>query len=305
MRNPDPMLAPRRFSIPFTGTLSIFAVLLSLGGWNAHAAAATAGEAAPIRWDAFLGPFHHVALHLPIGFIALLFILEFVHWCRPEPVLRRIVGLVTHLTTASAVLTVILGLFLENLGGYDEAALEKHESAGKLVAYFAMAASAVVFFVQRNPFNRGLLWTFRGLIVGLVAAMTVAGHRGGNLAHGSTYLTENAPPFVQRLLGHEARVAASASAAPALALLQKNCAECHGPEKQKGDLRLDTWAAVMAGGENGPVVVPGKPMDSLLVELVTLSPTHDDAMPPEGKPPLNAEEILTLIRWIEAGAKAE
>jgi mono/diheme cytochrome c family protein len=90
-----------------------------------------------------------------------------------------------------------------------------------------------------------------------------------------------------------------------MALLRKHCVECHGPEKQKGDLRLDTWPAILAGGENGPAIVPGKPMDSLLVELITLSPAHDDAMPPKGKPSLTGEEILTLVRWIEAGAKAE
>ncbi len=292
--------APRTFlRRAATVALAAAPALLASNAW-----AADAPSAPTWRWDTFLGPFHHVVLHFPIGFIGLLAILELVQWWRPEPVLRRIVGLVTHLTTASAVVTVIFGLFLENVGGYDEAALSRHESSGKLVAYCAMAASAVVFFVQRNPFNRGLLWTFRGLILAQVGGVSVAGHLGGNLAHGSTYLTKNAPPLVQRLLG-EAPAAASTNQAIALGytLLQKHCAQCHGVEKQKGDLRVDSIEALLKGGENGPALVPGKPMDSLLVELISLPSTHDDAMPPDGKGQLTGEEILTIIRWIEAGAK--
>src|SRR4051812_28627691 len=47
-------------------------------------------------------------------------------------------------------------------------------------------------------------------------------------------------------------------------LLDSRCVSCHGPEKQKGKLRLDSRAAAIKGGEVGPSVVPGKPADSLL-----------------------------------------
>src|SRR5207249_10446555 len=42
-------------------------------------------------------------------------------------------------------------------------------------------------------------------------------------------------------------------------ILAENCYKCHGSEKQKGNLRLDVREAVFAGGESGPVIVPGKP----------------------------------------------
>src|SRR5688500_18289187 len=51
-------------------------------------------------------------------------------------------------------------------------------------------------------------------------------------------------------------------------ILVERCYECHGPEKQKGGLRLDSRAAVLKGGESGPSVNPGKPAESLLWKAV-------------------------------------
>src|SRR4051812_43106632 len=61
-------------------------------------------------------------------------------------------------------------------------------------------------------------------------------------------------------------------------VLVENCVKCHGPKTQKSHLRLDSRAAAVAGGEQGPAVVPGKPEESLLVTAVR----HDDdlKMPP-------------------------
>src|SRR5882762_6191310 len=51
-------------------------------------------------------------------------------------------------------------------------------------------------------------------------------------------------------------------------LLAERCLECHGPEKQKGNLRLDSLAAILKGGDSGPALVAGKPDESLLVQAV-------------------------------------
>ena len=51
-------------------------------------------------------------------------------------------------------------------------------------------------------------------------------------------------------------------------LIERTCLRCHGPEKHKADLRLDSREAVLKGGESGPALVPGKPGDSLLLKLV-------------------------------------
>jgi hypothetical protein len=80
-------------------------------------------------------------------------------------------------------------------------------------------------------------------------------------------------------------------------LLAEQCIGCHGPQKQKGGLRLDSLAAALQGGGSGPAVVPGKTEESLLVEAV-----HYDGleMPPAGK--LADDQVTALTRWVELGA---
>lgn len=66
-------------------------------------------------------------------------------------------------------------------------------------------------------------------------------------------------------------------------LFQASCTGCHGEEKQKGDLRLDSLEAVLKGGEDGKVIVPGKSKESAL--LVAVSGLDEEtAMPPKRKP---------------------
>ena len=82
-------------------------------------------------------------------------------------------------------------------------------------------------------------------------------------------------------------------------LLDSRCVSCHGPEKQKGGLRMDSRAALLKGGENGPAVVPGKPEASLLVQAVNHVRIELE-MPPKEK--MTTNEIAVLERWIRDGA---
>src|SRR3954447_11486522 len=63
-------------------------------------------------------------------------------------------------------------------------------------------------------------------------------------------------------------------------LLAENCFKCHGPDKQKGGLRLDSRAAALEGGDSGPAVVPGHGDESLLVEAINYDGLQ---MPPTGQ----------------------
>ena len=79
--------------------------------------------------------------------------------------------------------------------------------------------------------------------------------------------------------------------------------ECHGQEKQKGDYRLDSAEDALAAGDSElPAIVPYRPRESYLVDLITLPVEADEVMPPEGKAPLTSEEIVEIIRWIHDGA---
>ncbi len=82
-------------------------------------------------------------------------------------------------------------------------------------------------------------------------------------------------------------------------MLVERCFKCHGPEsKPEGNLRLDSLAGLLAGGDLGPSIKPGNPKESLLIDAVN----HGDVvqMPPKTKLP--AEEIANLTAWVAAGA---
>jgi mono/diheme cytochrome c family protein len=82
-------------------------------------------------------------------------------------------------------------------------------------------------------------------------------------------------------------------------LLVQHCHECHGAKKQEGSLRLDSLDAVLKGGINGPVIVPGTPEKSRLVEAIKY--TNDELqMPPEEQLP--AEAVAAIVEWVRLGA---
>ncbi len=86
-------------------------------------------------------------------------------------------------------------------------------------------------------------------------------------------------------------------------IFEKSCVKCHGPEKQKAKLRLDTleWAQKGADGED--VISKGKSAASELVHTVARL-NEDEAMPPEGKgDPLTKEQVGLIRAWIDQGAK--
>lgn len=86
-------------------------------------------------------------------------------------------------------------------------------------------------------------------------------------------------------------------------IFEKSCVKCHGAEKQKGKLRLDSLEASLKGGENGESIVKGNSAKSPLVHTIArLDP--DSAMPPDGKgDPLTKEQIGIVRAWIDQGAK--
>jgi len=82
-------------------------------------------------------------------------------------------------------------------------------------------------------------------------------------------------------------------------VLADHCVKCHGPSKSKAGLRLDSRAALLAGGDSGPALVPGKPGESPLVAAIR----HEGdgpKMPPSKKLPDRL--VADLVRWVEMGA---
>ena len=90
-------------------------------------------------------------------------------------------------------------------------------------------------------------------------------------------------------------------------IFEKSCVKCHGAEKPKAKLRLDSLEGALKGSENGKVIEPGKSTDSILVHNVAHVGNEDDFMPPPDNkakiPPLTKEQIGLIRAWIDQGAK--
>src|SRR5258708_27485516 len=84
-------------------------------------------------------------------------------------------------------------------------------------------------------------------------------------------------------------------------ILESACLNCHGPEKPKGELRLDTRTGAHKGGRKGGALVPGKAEESLLFTTTTLPAASDVVMSPKGEP-LAKSQIESLRQWIAQGA---
>ena len=84
-------------------------------------------------------------------------------------------------------------------------------------------------------------------------------------------------------------------------IFRQHCWSCHSGAKAEGKLRFDAAEHIRRGGESGPLVVPGKPDESGLIEQVS---GKEPAMPPEG-PALSAAHVAVLRSWITSGAKID
>ncbi|HYV63238.1 MAG TPA: c-type cytochrome domain-containing protein, partial [Bryobacteraceae bacterium] len=271
------------------------------------------GHSGIFQWRPFLAPFHSVVLHFPIGFVVIAFLLELYSIARPSRDLRKAITFVLMASLVSAAAASALGLMRAGSNDYDAKTLELHKRAGLAVAFLTAAALGFQWLAVRNETKRYFKWCYQATLLTTIGALVYAGHQGGNLTHGSNYLVKNAPYFVKTMLEDEPEEESN----PAVVtnekdqffiekiqpIFEKKCGECHGAEKQKSGYRLDEKEVALKGGQSGETAIkPGDPLHSNLVRLILLPQTDDDAMPPEGKAMLTPEEIVNLIRWIEAGA---
>src|SRR5947207_9226218 len=83
-------------------------------------------------------------------------------------------------------------------------------------------------------------------------------------------------------------------------IFKSACYQCHGPDKQKGKLRLDAKSIALHGGKSGKSIVPGQVQESELYKRIT-SKDEDERMP-QDREALTAEQIAVIRAWIEQGA---
>jgi hypothetical protein len=255
----------------------------------------------------FLGRFHPVLVHLPIGGLVLLGILEVLAMFPRFKGVAQNNRLILGLVAAASVTAASLGWMLSQAGGYDPQLLPLHKWTG-----FAVAATCTLAWLLNC---RGWPRAYQISLLATLVVLVVASHLGASITHGRDFLTQFAPGPLRALLGGNGGAAAPGiksdlTQQPLFSgliqpILQRRCSACHGPEKHKADLFTESYEALLRGGTNGPVLVAGKTFDSPMIQRLLLPLNDDDHMPPDGKPQPTLAEIAALEWWIERGAQAD
>src|SRR5688572_8435754 len=186
----------------------------------------------------FLGRFHVLVLHLPIGIIVALFVLEYVSRKERYRYLEAASPYLWGATAISALVTVVLGFMHFAEGSFTGPSADQHRFFGTVVA----AIAAIVALLRISSYAPAYKPLFMPASVVLLVLVSITGHYGGNLTHGSTYLVEYAPQPLRSLAGLEPRrTITSVSAADPFAdvigpMLVERCGSCHNEDKQESEL---------------------------------------------------------------------
>ena len=248
----------------------------------------------------FIGRFHPILVHLPIGILLLACLFQLLSINVRFAFLRPSIPVICLLGTLAAIFSCITGYLLSESGDYDGELVDLHFWMGIGVAVVSLVLYLMYWTVIKELF---LNLTAAALII----LITLTGHYGGSLTHGSDYMTaalkgESTKVAIPPVPDVQKAIAYTHLVQP---LLQNRCYSCHGAEKQKGKLRMDNISFMLKGGEDGASLIPGRANESELIKRMLLPISNDDHMPPKEKPQLSTEEIALLQWWINEGAAAD
>jgi uncharacterized membrane protein/mono/diheme cytochrome c family protein len=257
----------------------------------------------------FIGHFHPLVVHLPIGILIFTFILELIQ-LKSKTKFNQAILLGTFIGTAFAIVSAIMGWLLSLDGGYDEKLLNNHQYAGWILCFFCILLVIVKMFFSANVYFDKLnksLWSI------IIIVLFLVGHFGGSITHGADYLSLDLSAG-----NKEVKKALSIDSVSALPpekqaqvnmyegliypLLDAKCIQCHNSEKKKGNLQLTSIDLILKGGKKGPALTAYNANQSLMIQRMLLDPANDKHMPPKGKPQLNNKEINLIYWWVQHGA---
>lgn len=256
-----------------------------------------------------IGRLHPLIVHLPIGFILLGLLLQWHD--RIIGQYGKVIGLIYLWAGISAVLACITGYFQYRGEGFGFDTVKWHLWSGIATALFCFLMYARLRRWQPMDFLSKM--PIKVLSIFFFVLISFTGHQGGTITHGEDYLVEPLPNSIKSVLGFETFeekeiVLNEQNWEEALLyedvinpILNNKCVSCHNPKKTKGELLLNSEEGILAGGENGEVVLAHKASDSEMFIRMNLSMNDDDRMPPEGKTQPSKEEIALIGAWLDAG----
>jgi uncharacterized membrane protein len=252
----------------------------------------------------FIARLHPLLVHLPIGILLLAILLDWLsrtrfHLLRPAVRFSFLIG------ASMAVVSCITGYMLSLQDDYKADVLSWHLAMG--ISTAVISVGLVLLF---NSSSARLNKMYNAGIVLLLLVISITGHLGGSLTHGSNYLTEVLPsPIKTWFMENEVERVALINVQEALLyndiikpVLEEKCYSCHGETKQKGALRLDLPDAILKGGKKGKTIVMEKPFDSELIKRIYLPMNNEKHMPPKERSQITPAEVQLLQWWISEGA---
>jgi uncharacterized membrane protein/mono/diheme cytochrome c family protein len=265
------------------------------------------------EWKNFIGHFHPLLVHFPIGILIIGILLEYLNRKKNNLVLNQAINIVFLWGALSAIMSCIAGYFLKQSGTYDTETLYWHQNLG-----ISIAIISSIFYLFKKLGSLSWLSFLDKLTAPILASMTVlliiVGHLGGNMTHGADYLTASMPQPFKGWLGIESsgktlKEHKITDPSKAIAytdviqpLLENKCYQCHNANKQKGKLRMDTPEFLAKGGKDGPIYLASNAAGSEMIKRALLPENDEHHMPPKGKTQLTDEEIDLLHWWIQNGA---
>ncbi|WP_153795939.1 DUF1549 domain-containing protein [Foetidibacter luteolus] len=265
-------------------------------------------------WD-FFGRLHPLVVHFPVGLLFFAAILELFTLKNFRAKLRPGINVLVVAGAVSAVVSAVFGLLLARNGDYGKDILAIHQWTGIATALLGVLALVILRRAEKQN-NSSLVKAYRGVLFFTALGVSVAGHYGGSLTHGSDYLSETLPwsegykPGISSSINFASLKDDTAKLTPnqeaelsmqVKTIFAHNCYKCHGSEKVKGDLRLDVKEMIFKGGEHGPVIVAGNALESEILKRITLPEGDKKAMPSKDKR-LSQQEIDIIKLWIQKGA---
>ena len=257
----------------------------------------------------FIGRFHPLIVHLPIGILIFAALLEGVSFFQKNIYFRRAVDIALLVGAVSAGTAAFAGWLLSSAGGYDAETLSWHQWLGISVGGLALLIW-VLRQSQRVDVSVLRVSVSQWLLAAMLLLLSVTGHLGGNLTHGSTYLTEHMPEPLKNIIAPgdtavETQVLpASLDSVELFAqviqpILEEKCVQCHNEDKTKGQLLMTSAEHLAEGGKSGETVLFGQADESEMFRRITLPRTSQKFMPPDNLPPMTAVEVELVRWWIE------
>ena len=262
-------------------------------------------------WSLFFGSFHPLIVHIPIGILLFAALLNGIAAYKKNKALEFSAGIALLVGSLGSALAALSGYFLSANGGYDAGTLFWHQWIGISVAIIGFCAWWIR--TNRKKDIRFLKTKLSTWLLSLCVLLIIAGgHLGGTLTHGEGYLTAHMPSFLKSLFPTSPRELQQ-KLPPQLdsvriyaniiqPILHAKCVSCHNPNKQKGDLVLNSSEGIMKGGKSGNTLVPGDIDKSELIHRVTLDPDNSKFMPANNQPPLTTVELGLMKWWVASGA---